>query len=731
MMPASPVRARCSHLLLTLGLAGACGEDPPAPVSVPVAAPVVEEVAPEPAPVSPSTRRVAYHPDDLRGDLGAVTELDLAFSPTDRLERRAAVDDERSYADVCAGLDLTALASRAPQVRSLRVSGCQTAVHVGLGAFTGVESLELVDLVLDGVAMGRVTSLPRLRALTLTRMRAGSEPVAVLGRLALESLTLRELDHDSPLAAVAGQAPQLQRIALEGPWAGHEAMLALGKADKLREVRLVDTRVGNFSLHQLKPLTELRTIFWQGTTFNDHSPLYVRDLAISSFTCACPGLGDAGLKVLGRQLGLTELVLPQSRISGAGLALLAKLERLARVHLGRRDPGTEGITALVKLPALVDLAIDLPAPATLADPTLTPLGELVTLKKLRLDIPTLDDRAAPQLATLVALEQLDLGGTQISDVGLKALAGLTQLTELRLHHTRVTNRGLVNLAGLTRLQVLELDHTDLVDDGVAHLAGLRQLRVLRLDKTLITDVALSHLIGMDRLEQLNLADTVVTADGVAVLRRLPALRAVGYTRDTPDPPGGRIERDKAGNPTGLLLAKPNALILYATLSKGPRLPPEYQLNSTRHYMRELNRLGITSVIDAGGGFQNWPDDYAVIRKLHANGELTVRIAYNLFTQNNGGERADFERWSEMLQPRDGDDWFRHNGAGEMLVFSAADFELFSQPRPELPEGLEPSLEQVVRHLSEHRWPFRIHATYDETIERFLVKSNSVTEIELP
>src|ERR1700728_3972429 len=44
-----------------------------------------------------------------------------------------------------------------------------------------------------------------------------------------------------------------------------------------------------------------------------------------------------------------------------------------------------------------------------------------------------------------------------------------------------------------------------------------------------------------------------------------ALRAVGYTRDTPEPPGGTIERDKAGNPTGLLLAKPNAAILYATL----------------------------------------------------------------------------------------------------------------------------------------------------------------------
>ncbi|MDZ4325896.1 MAG: amidohydrolase [Pseudomonas sp.] len=198
-----------------------------------------------------------------------------------------------------------------------------------------------------------------------------------------------------------------------------------------------------------------------------------------------------------------------------------------------------------------------------------------------------------------------------------------------------------------------------------------------------------------------------------------ALRAVGYTKETPDPPGGRIERDKSGNPTGLLLAKPNALLLYATLAHGPKLPPDYQLNSTRQFMRELNRLGITSVIDAGGGFQNYPDDYEIIRKLHDDGELTVRIAYNLFTQKQGGELADFQRWAGMLSPRQGDDWLRHNGAGEMLVFSAADFEDFREPRPELPDGLEGELEDVVRLLAERRWPFRIHATYDESITRIL------------
>src|SRR6202142_3964895 len=104
----------------------------------------------------------------------------------------------------------------------------------------------------------------------------------------------------------------------------------------------------------------------------------------------------------------------------------------------------------------------------------------------------------------------------------------------------------------------------------------------------------------------------------ALLNRA-ALRACGYTKDTPEPQGGQITRNGTGEPTGLLLAQPNASVLYATLAKGPKLPFDYQLNSTRHFMRELNRLGVTGAIDAGGGLQNYPQDYAVIEELHRAG----------------------------------------------------------------------------------------------------------------
>jgi len=204
----------------------------------------------------------------------------------------------------------------------------------------------------------------------------------------------------------------------------------------------------------------------------------------------------------------------------------------------------------------------------------------------------------------------------------------------------------------------------------------------------------------------------------AMLNRA-ALRAVGYTRDTPDTPGGEIQRDKAGNPTGLLIAKPNAFILYATLAKGPKLPYEQQLNSTRQFMRELNRLGVTSVIDAGGGFQNYPQDYQVVAELHKNEQLTVRLAANLFTQRPKQELEDFSNWTKTVKPGQGDDRYRINGAGEMLVYSAADFEDFLEPRPDMPASMEADLTAVVRLLAANRWPFRLHATYDQTIERAL------------
>ena len=67
----------------------------------------------------------------------------------------------------------------------------------------------------------------------------------------------------------------------------------------------------------------------------------------------------------------------------------------------------------------------------------------------------------------------------------------------------------------------------------------------------------------------------------------------------------------------------------------------------------------------------------------------------------------------------GDDYFRHNGAGEMLVFSRRRFRGLPGRASGHAAEMEGDLEPVVRILAENRWPWRLHATYDETISRAL------------
>ena len=130
-----------------------------------------------------------------------------------------------------------------------------------------------------------------------------------------------------------------------------------------------------------------------------------------------------------------------------------------------------------------------------------------------------------------------------------------------------------------------------------------------------------------------------------------ALRAVGYTKDTPEPPGGQILRDSVGNPTGLLLAKPNASILYATLAKGPKLPRDYQLNSTRHFMRELNRLAMPdwSPVRTFKGYGAWGvQEAAPLQSVMRNAAASCAFASNC----NLHGHAHATDWSSKLPVAD-------------------------------------------------------------------------------
>lgn len=301
----------------------------------------------------------------------------------------------------------------------------------------------------------------------------------------------------------------------------------------------------------------------------------------------------------------------------------------------------------------------------------------------------------------------------------------------------------IELAGRTVIPGINDSHTHLIRGGLHYNLELRwdgvpslaiAMRMLRDQARRTPPPQWVQVVGgfsahqfaekrLPTLEEINAAtgDTpafILNVYDRAFLNRA-ALRAIGWTKDTPSPPGGEIQKDALGNPTGVVIASPGPRILLQTLALAPRLSFEDELNSTRQFMREYNRLGVTSIADAGGGFQRFPDDYRVIETLHRQGQLTLRIAYNLFTQERGRELSDLARWGTMRRQGEGDPLYRMNGAGENLVLSAADFENFVEPRPELAPAMEGELEAAVRQVIDNGWSFRLHATYGESIERFL------------
>lgn len=362
------------------------------------------------------------------------------------------------------------------------------------------------------------------------------------------------------------------------------------------------------------------------------------------------------------------------------------------------------------------------------------------------DLIVVNARVATMHHAKSAAEALAVRGGRFSAVGSEA-----EVRRLAGPVTRVINAG-----GRTVIPGLNDSHTHLIRGGLHYNMELRwdgvpslaeAMRMLRRQVERTPAPQWVRVIGafsefqfaerrLPTIAELNAAapDTPVMILHLydRTLLNAAALRALGYTKDTPDPPRAKLEREKDGTPTGVVLAKPAPRILLELIAAAPNLAPEDEANSTRQFMGELNRLGVTSVIDAGGGFQRYPDDYQIIERLHREQLLTVRIAYNVFNQRAGQELDDMRAWMARAKPGDGDQFYRLWGAGENVVSAAADFEHFLEPRVELGPAMEDELAAAVKLLLSSNVPFRLHATYGESIERFMNVIERVnTELDRP
>ncbi len=196
-----------------------------------------------------------------------------------------------------------------------------------------------------------------------------------------------------------------------------------------------------------------------------------------------------------------------------------------------------------------------------------------------------------------------------------------------------------------------------------------------------------------------------------------AVKALGLTAQTPDPPGGRITKDDKGQPMGI--ANIGGINFYYPNVARPTL--EQQIESTKHWFTELNRLGLTTAIDAGGGLQRWPDDYAALNAVHDRGQQRLRVRWFMQPQRAGRELEDVRTFVSLVKPASGDEMLQPLGIGEAPLAATNDGTQWGADSPTFPAAAIDQFAQVLRVAIEAGWSFQLHAARSKSLEQLLPK----------
>jgi predicted amidohydrolase YtcJ len=145
-----------------------------------------------------------------------------------------------------------------------------------------------------------------------------------------------------------------------------------------------------------------------------------------------------------------------------------------------------------------------------------------------------------------------------------------------------------------------------------------------------------------------------------------ALEKLHIANDADLPPGGKLERDPDGKPTGGISGTQNVII--ALFDRLPTPTPDQEVEGTRKFFRELNRLGLTGVVDPGGNNMT-PQSYQALFKVWRQRELTVRVAYSLCGITPGKEFEELKDLTQLLPMGFGDRLLRFNGIGERITWA--------------------------------------------------------------
>ena len=183
--------------------------------------------------------------------------------------------------------------------------------------------------------------------------------------------------------------------------------------------------------------------------------------------------------------------------------------------------------------------------------------------------------------------------------------------------------------------------------------------------------------------------------------------ALGVKSDSDLPRGNRLERDPSGALTGVVTGN-----LVEFFERLPKPTFEQQVEGTRAFFRELNRLGLTGVVDPGGNNVT-PREYQALFKVWRDRQLTVRVAYSVCGMTDGREFEEYQNYLALMPNGFGDAMLHFNGLGERITWA------MNGVSGKRPEADKEKFYQIVRWGAERGLTVTMHWNSDENVDELL------------
>jgi predicted amidohydrolase YtcJ len=188
-------------------------------------------------------------------------------------------------------------------------------------------------------------------------------------------------------------------------------------------------------------------------------------------------------------------------------------------------------------------------------------------------------------------------------------------------------------------------------------------------------------------------------------------KAMNINSDADLPRPGRLERDASGKPTGAIEDGGGFAVAIALFDKLPHPTFDEQVEGTKKFFREMNRLGVTGVGDPGGNNLN-PENYQPLFKVWRQHQLTIRVAYSLCGPTPGNEFEELNNLTQMLPQGFGDDMLKFNGIGERVTWGMNNNDYPTADDQE-------KYYQIVRWAAQKGMPVTMHWMNDASADTLL------------